>query len=146
MIQSHFHLSSELEESGEQAPTLKWRSLSATKTPTIVMSMKMSLRGYMMPYVLRDENGKVGMDQWDLEVIVMDEQGMTLEQRVEALENLQGEIAYYVPHEHPPDGNNHAAYVRTVFVEEIGTFEPLTRIHNRFHVQVRLREGKTLEE
>lgn len=142
MMQSHIHLS--LDDGSSDiynAPPHTWRATQANPTPQVTSSLVTGLTGKIFPNVLRNDAGIVRTTLWKINLAVKAEGPYTLNQRKNQVIALLGNVAYFVPPEHPGDTEDHAPYVKTVFVQDVGEFEPINIAHERYYVEVILLEG-----
>lgn len=134
-IQNHIHLY----KVGD-APK-QWSVLELQKDTNIFATAKVTLSGKLYSTMFRNTLGDVvKTNDIDLLIIVQDEEimGKTYEERLADLEEMYGEMVYYVPNNHieSPLGP-----IITAQLLNVGTESPFTKALTRYHIPVKLKKG-----
>ena len=142
-IQDHIHLSLELEPSGEKAPTIKWTTIEELPTPEITVSTTVTLDGTLRKHKLIRSGQQVKLLHFRYRVKVDTYGGLTLEQRLDALWNMQGEDVYLVDHRHVNDSEDHTANVRKMFMVKLGDYDSIAKnVLTRYYIEIQLLDDR----
>jgi len=141
-MQTHCHLALTLGITPEFAPIYKWRATEAIAIPGMIGTLHVGLTGRMTPFQVFDGANPAAYTMWNLRLIVEAEESLTVVQREAAIAAMFGRKALYVEHDHNNNGTSHTSQVKTVYVQDIGAFEPIAQSnYSRFYVNIQLREG-----
>lgn len=116
-LQNHVHISTVLEETGEEAPTYAWVTIQADEIPNVIVSIKRSLTGKLYRHVLSSGGVPVQFKDYHLVVKLYAYGGLTVRQQLALFEGWNGKAVYFVPHYHPADNEDHGDYVREMVLQ-----------------------------
>lgn len=118
LVQNHIHLSTDIGEPPEHAPTIRWKVKvdGWIQSYTILADPRRTLTGKLHPHVLKRDGSPVVFNDPKYIVRVSDYWGMTAEERLEALIGMNGNVVYLVDNIHVDDTYDHTPDVRRMFL------------------------------
>jgi hypothetical protein len=138
-IQNHIHLSMTLQPSGEKAPDIKWTTIEELLTPEITVSTTVTLDGSLRKHKLMRDGQQVKLLHGRYRLKVDDYGGLSLEQRLDALFEMQGEDVYLVDHRHVNDTEDHTPNVRKMFFVKLGDYDSIAKnVLTRYYLEIQL--------
>lgn len=144
--ESHIHLSTTLQVSGELAPDMKWkiRLDGWLPVPNIIGSQERTLDGVLVKHRLRRLGEVVRLLDFKYIVKVDNYDGFTAQQRFDAILAMQGEEVYLVDVLHCNDGLVHTSYVRRMYMPAIADINIINPAMNPLYITIDLQDD-TLE-
>lgn len=142
-IQNHIHLSTTLNIDAENAPSWKWKILERLNTPIVLAEVQRTLGGKLRPHRLLDNTSSVIRLQSVMYKIKVSNygDGITKDERMEAIRNMVGEFVYVVDSDHPNNGEDHTAHVVPMYLAEITEIVALDPMLQTEYVSVRLEDN-----
>ena len=137
-MQNHIHLSETVSGAPENAPDTIWTVTNRTEIPNVVMTYERTLTGKLRRHILREGGNPVQFYDYGYELKIYDYGGKTTEQRLAQIRSMAGKFVYLVDVPHPDDGQNHAAYVKTMLVNRVGDISPFTKSGQLYYVTIEL--------
>jgi len=119
-VQNHIHLSTTLQVSGEKAPDQSWKVHDRVLQPLVFVSVRYSKRGNLLPNVLQSGGSPLLKTNFQYEIRARDDGTYTAEQNAATLMAMIGKTVYLVDNVHCDDGQDHTAFVRTMFFSNEG--------------------------
>lgn len=144
-VQNHIHLADELDAGPELAPIYKWavRFPEYLDIPAPIIGLQRTLGGKLEVHALRDANGPILFNDYEMSLKVTEEQSLTALQRWDILKAMSGRSVYFVNPDHPDDGSDHTADVKT-YVVRVKPIRWLTPNLTLGYVEVELTDNDTV--
>lgn len=122
-VQHHCHISDTIGSAPELAPDTRFKiaqNPGRERIPNYFMSIRRSTNGTLRPAVLLDNDGEPFSPK-DLRysLLIREWDGLTVQQQLDRLESWVGKPVYVVDIDHPNDGADHTASVRTMFLSQM---------------------------
>jgi hypothetical protein len=139
-VQNHIHLSMTIGGSPENAPNMKWkvRDDGRVEIPVFRAAIEEGLLGDVFAYAVKRAGQVVRRTDFQYILKVDANETYTTEERKEFLKAMTGETVYLVDHYHVDDGEDHTAYIQTMFFESVGEFRSDVLSLEYYYVPVKL--------
>lgn len=139
-VQNHIHLSTQVQTTGEKAPTYRWKIIKHQYTPQVVLSLNLSLAGTRMPMYVGAYNTPKQFPLYEIVVLIggSGTTEATRENDLYLLRDMAGKVVKYVDILHCADNNDHTAYIQTLVVTSVGPVESPANTWPLYYVPIKL--------
>lgn len=137
-VQGHIHLSASLGSAPENAPMWYWKANAVDEKPNAILRVARTLRGKAQVHVLKSGTLPIIFRTYGFLLAVYDYGGLSAKDRLDILEAMLGRSVYFCPHRHPADGEDHTPAVVNMIVTQVGPYEIIDPLMNRYKVPILL--------
>ncbi len=143
--QNHIHLSLELGNTPEFAPSITWHLKSGTRRdiPRIFVALDESIDGTLQAHVLTDGFGPVRRRDFKGQLIVAATETQTIEERLDSLIEMFGQPVKFCDVIHVADGQDHTYNIREMFFSQMGDVSDFEPSLLRFYVDIFLQDNSS---
>lgn len=93
-LQNHIHLSKTVQQSGEKAPDMRWKTFERLPVPVVIASIDRTLTGRLKNHVLRNSGDIVKFTDFRYTIKVEETPQHSTEENLDLLLNMNGELVY----------------------------------------------------
>jgi len=143
MVQDHLHLSTTIGIGPEYAPDIKWKvPLDGwMPVPNIIETHRRTLTGHLRKHRVRNGADVLRLEDGKYVLKIYEYDGMTADERLEALYAMLGETVYLIDNRHDAaDGADHQTEIKVMYMYAITDVRPATPGLNLMYVTVELRD------
>lgn len=144
-LQSHIHLGLTVNGSPEFAPIYQWKVAfpNYDELPEVVLSIKRTSTGKLRVHTINDAYGPVQFMNYRMTLKLNSDNTYSARDYLSFLEFMNGKSVYFVDFDHPADGADHSAYVKTMLFQ-ISRPKPMTPMLDFYFVDIELTDNHTV--
>lgn len=121
-IQDHIHLDTVI--GVDNAPVRTWTVINSIPVPNIIDALERDLSGRLVAHQLGDTNGRISFQDHQCIIKLTTNDAQTTMDKIAELAALNGQRVYFVDNVHPASGQDHNAYVKSMYMR-LGQIRPL---------------------
>lgn len=137
-VQQHLHLATTLSGAPEFAPVYQWRTVYFSPIPSFIANVQPTQDGSRHLSVVHADGAPLLYQNYEGVIIVEAESGYTIWERRDQLLAMLNRTVYFVPYDHPDDGQDHSAAIKQYFFANIEPASPVNKLFVRFEYQITL--------